>query len=941
MNRKEVRFARSSNTLIQACAVLCAAASQASYAQQSAPSDATSVQRVEITGSAIRRADAETPSPVQTISADDLKKSGYTSISQVLQNITANGNGTLSQGFSGAFASGASGISLRGLTTAATLVLIDGHRMAPNALSDDNQRSFVDISNIPMDAVERVEILKDGASAVYGSDAMAGVVNIILKKNLTGTTVNAEAGTSTKGGGTTEHFSFSHGIGQLDEDGYNTYINVEYRHQDAISFAQRQGEGQWTRTDWTALGGIDTTSGSTQNPSTQPYPNTKVPYLIDPVSGAIVPAPGVTPCSTAQMNANACTYGFSGNLLPQTQNLNVLGSFDKRLADGWKLDVKASMFESIDNIFQLSGGFAFPTSGAYPGMVAGGPNVPLAGGVGATDVTYNGMALGGDIPGAPDAGSSKVTSKSYRFVTGLTGEIADWDIDSAIGYTKNIINVRYNALLNYSALQSALNNPTVPFSFTGNNSAAVISAIFPSSTQTDNSTLEFFDLHAQRSLAQLPGGDLGFSTGVSYIRRDMNAPDAPASIYGTANGAATAWVVGKQTDASAFAEIAAPVLRSLEIDGAVRFDHFDGGVGNATTPKLGFKWTPSNSFALRGTLATGFRAPNPAENGNAGTAFGIGNLQDPTLCPNGPTAQGAVVKYCNYPAVYFSGGNPTLSPEKSDSGTLGVILEPIKGWATTIDMYKIKIKNQIVTGPSSDLPSYGPAENQVCATGVGTNTAPCAPGQFNNTGTPLYYLAPYVNANQTSTSGVELNSSYKFKLGDYGTLRTVLDYTHMFSYLQEVDGVQYQLAGTHGPSAVGGDTGTPKDRIQATFTWDRDAWSVTTAFNYVSGYDLTDPTPAGSNVMTCSDGGSYGGWFPNENIPSNYCRVASFLDTDVTVYYKVSKNLQVHFNITNILNRQPPVDLATYGGMGLPYNPSMHEAGVIGRFVNAGLNYTF
>ncbi len=899
------------------------------------------VQRVEITGSSIRRADKETPSPVQVISAEDIKQTGYTSIAQVLENITANGSGTLNQGFSGAFAAGASAISLRGLTSAATLVLIDGHRMAPNALSDDNQRSFVDISNIPLDAIERIEVLKDGASAIYGSDAMAGVVNIILKKNIVGTMMSGEGGSSTRGGGATTHFTLTHGFGDLEEDGYNAYANIEYRHQDAIRFDQRAGDGDWIRTDWTALGGVDTSPGSANNPNTAPFPTTRQPYLINQVTGATTPAPGVTGCTTAQMNASDCRYLPVGNMQPETENINLLASFDKKLTDGWKLDVKASVFESKVDIIAINAGYyTFPTSGSYSGQIAGGPSNTLTGGVGATPVTYDGFALGGVIPDSP-VPNSHVNSKNYRLVTDLTGSMGEWDVDSAIGYAKNQINVRYDGLINYTALQSALNSTTTPYSFTGNNSPSVLASIFPSSTQQDISTLEFIDVHLSRSLMQLPGGDLGFSTGASYIYRDMNSPDSQSAITGSAAGATTAWVIGTQTDVSAFAEIAAPVLKSVEIDAAVRFDHFNGGVGNATTPKIGFKWTPTNVFALRGTLATGFRAPNPAENGNEGIVFGIGNSADPVLCPNGPNAPGAVTKYCNYSAQYFTAANPALQPEKSVSSTLGMILEPIKGWSSTIDLYKIEIKNQIVSGSPSALPSYGPAVNQFCTGADGVTPTPCAPGQGNNTAVPWFYTQPLVNANQTTTSGIELSTGYKFNLGDYGSLKADLDYTHMMSYIQEEGGIGYQLAGTHGPSAVGGDTANPKDKIQATLTYAKNAWTVTTAFNWISGYDLTDPTPAGNEVTNCALGGSFGGWFPNNNIPSNYCNVPSFLDTDVTVYYQVNKKLTVHVNMSNVFDRQPPVDLATYGGMGIPFNPSLHEAGVIGRFINAGLAYSF
>lgn len=902
-------------------------------------------QQVVVTGSAIRRADKETPSPLQVLSAEDLKRSGYTTISQVLQNITANGSGAMNQGFSGAFAAGASAISLRGLTSAATLVLIDGHRVAPNALSDDNQRSFVDISNIPLDAIERVEILKDGASAVYGSDAMAGVVNIILKRNLVGTTFTGEAGTSTKGGGTTEHFTLTHGLGDYYADGYNAYAALEYRRQSPISVSQRAGTGDWIRTNWLSRGGVDTTPGSAFNPADSPFPNTRQPYLIDPSTGAIQAAPGVPGCTSAQMANNACTYPLSGNLVPKTENLNFLVSVDKKLSETWKLGAKASLFQSTDSIVPVGNGYTFPTSGTYAGVAAGGPSTPITGGVGATPVTYDGMNLGGVIPGSPQANTSKTNSKNYRFAVDLTGVAGEWEIDTSAGYTKNEINEK-SILTNYKALQTALNDPILPYSFNGWNPRSVVATIFPSSSQKDISTLEFFDFHATRSLLTLPGGDLGFSTGLGYIHHSMDSPNSAASMTGAAANTSNslAWVVGEQTNVSAFAEIVAPLFKTFELDAAARFDHFDGGAGHATTPKLGFKWTPTSAFALRGTVATGFRAPNPAERGNSGTVFNVGNSQDPNLCPSGPAAPGAVLKYCNYPAVYFTASNPKLRPEKSVSQTLGFILEPVKRWATTIDFYQIRIRNQIVTGTPSDLPSYGPAQTQICTSSDGTSTTPCGPGlpyQGSNSGTPLFYTVPFVNANQTTTSGIELNSSYQFELDTYGTLHAEIDYSHMLSYVQEVGGIKYQLAGTHGPSSVAGDSANPKDKVQLTLVYNKNDWTVSTAVNHTGSYNLTDPTPAGNKVTKCSEGGVFGGWFPNGNIPGSYCRVPSFVDTDITVFFRESAHLELHAGITNIFNRRPPTDLATYGGGGLPYNPSLHEAGVIGRFLNAGLTYGF
>ena len=244
---------------------LCGAGSMGTYAQQAAgaqttapqtsgaPAGVAQLQTVIVTGSLISRTDLETPNPVQVLSAKSLVESGYTDMASVLSNLSANGASTLTQSFSNAFATGAAGVSLRGLTVGDTLVLIDGERSVPYPLLDDNQRSFVDMSSIPFMAVQEVQVDKNGASAVYGSDAIAGVVNVLLRKQYQGLDVSAEAGSSEHGDATLEHFGFIGGRGDLADDGYNWYIAGEFRHQDQILAAHRHG--LWDNLDWTPWGG--------------------------------------------------------------------------------------------------------------------------------------------------------------------------------------------------------------------------------------------------------------------------------------------------------------------------------------------------------------------------------------------------------------------------------------------------------------------------------------------------------------------------------------------------------------------------------------------------------------------------------------------------------------------------------------------------------------
>ncbi|MBV8633189.1 MAG: TonB-dependent receptor, partial [Burkholderiaceae bacterium] len=928
-------------------------------------------------GSNIRRADAETPSPVQVISSDDLKKSGYTTVSQVLENLTSNGQGNLSSGFPGAFAGGATGISLRGLTTAATLVLIDGHRMAPYPLSDDGQRSFVDISSIPFDAVERIEVLKDGASAVYGSDAMAGVVNIILKKNFTGTQVAAEGGTTTEGGGTTYHASVTHGWGDYNEDGYNAYVSLEFRHQGDITQKDRQGTGQWSRLDQTNIGGNNQTPGaSTNQGGIRATPPTYGTVYLTPLSGKFTAANSVFYPSTV-INSNSaykgnCTYDLlmqggctyvnpHAEIQPATQNVNLIASFDKKLQNDWKLDVKASIFDSKGEQYnagsQANGLTLFST--AYQPLVAVSAGVAphLVGSAFSVTVpgNYPGNTLG--VPArvrgvnldAPIA-HTEFDAKSYRLVGDLSGSIGAWDIDASLGYTRVNTSFTDYGATNVAALQAALNRATNPYSITGGNSAADNAAIYPVEGATDSSTLEFAELHVSRSLMQLAGGDMGFSTGGSFIHRNLDAVAPPLVAEGIVSGN-NAYAQGSQSDTSLYAELYAPVLKTLELDGHVRFDHFDNA-GNATTPSVGFKYTPIPEFALRGTYGRGFRAPNSAENGQAGQGYSAGTGADPILCPHGASAAGAVISACNYNVVYLNSANPKLNSEKSTSETLGVILEPIKGWSTTFDAYQVEIRDQIVAGTGDASNAVrGSVLPDTCSDGNGGVVA-CTP----SAGPILYIPVEYVNANSTKVSGWELDSRYKFKMGEWGSLTADINWSHMMSYIFTTSGTSYQLAGTHGPAVIGGNTGNPKDRIQTTFTWDKGPLQIATTFNYISSFSLTDPSGsnAGTPVLDCAagvqQGGYYAAWFPgNTGYPgasatptqSQYCKVGYFLDTDLSVSYKIGKQWVIHGAVTNLFNQAPPLDLNTYGGGNLPYNPSMHMGGAVGRFMNIGASYKF
>ncbi len=903
----------------------------------------TDVQRVTVTGSNIRRTDTETPSPVQVITAEDIKGSGYTSIQDVLHSITANGQGTLSQGFSGAFASGASGISLRGLNTSATLVLIDGHRSAPYPIGDDGQRSFVDIANIPFDAVERIEVLKDGASAVYGSDAIAGVVNIILKRSFTGGKISADIGNSWKNDGTTRHASGIYGIGDLPRDGYSAFLSAEIRKQDQIRYSDRGGN--YTNTDFTSTGGLDVTPG-VPNTANGGLPRSSTGYITDSDGNITGFMPG---CNATKLAAGQCTYHNTwSQIQPATENYNTVARITKQLGSDWQLSVQGTYFESKA---EQVGGPSRTFTGGYQGITSGpgvtptlltaldptsipstNPSFPAGTGQTSGLLTYTFLDLGPTV--------TKTDARTTRLVADLGGSLGGWDLSSAAGYTQVRLKLKGYNSVNAANLQTALDSTTNPYLVGEPNTQAVDDFIAPVLTAIDTSKLVFFDVNASHDLFALPGGNAQFAVGAEYVHRTQNA-QAPADVAaGLIDTFSNNYTIGTQNVASVHAELQAPILRTLEADAAVRYDHYNLSGGKAS-PQIGFKWTPVQQFALRGTASKGFRAPGPAENGTAGQTFFTGSSNDPILCPDPthPDAVGTFPTQCSVSLGTVQSTTKTLKPETSNSFSLGLVLEPIKDLSATIDFYSIKIKNQIVAGSTPDAvrgTNFTPIP-QVQADGTTTLVAPPV--------APIaYYAVGYVNANSTSTSGIDMDVAVHQRFEGIGELKSDLMVTWMAQYDQTIDGVKYHLAGTHGPLIIGGDTGSPRTRIKWANTLSHGPVAVTGTLSYISGYSLTDPSFGINDCLSAVQfaGAGATAYSGATSVPPGVsCKVGSFTTFDLEGHYDFSKSLTFEASVLNLFNKGAPLDWATYGGGSAPYNPSLHQQGAIGRYATVGASYKF
>lgn len=854
---------------------------------------ASGAERVQITGTNIRRTDTETPSPIVTLTAQDIERSGYATVADALRNLTANNMGALGQATPAAFGAGGSGVSLRGLTVGATLVLIDGQRMASYPLPDDGQRDFVDISSIPIGAVERIEVLKDGASAIYGSDAIAGVVNVILKKTHRGTQLQADVGSTTRGDGRSRQVSGIHGWGNLSRDGYTAYVAADMRQRESILLNTRPF---LTTSDWSRFGGI----------SDAPLPDNN-----------------------------------ELQVAPRTRNGSLVARGIVALPNAWTLDVSASLLSSQAEQVGLKNYIGGPEGGVLSFVF--GPRRPNP-----RPTTLNGTNIIDPASGEPvadyvvgDIGAqrSRTTSQSRRLVTTLSGAWGDWDLQASAGLTQVRTTLDMFNYLSLPAFQAALTSGT--YKLDGSNAATVLRQVAPFASSLSTNEFNFINVRASRELMKLSGGAMMLGTGLEFNSRKLNSQFPEPFAQGVQSSNIYAFGVGSQRITAAYAEVNAPLTKTFQLDAAARVDHYNT-YGTSATPKLGAKWTPSKATTLRGTYSKGFRAPNAVEAGISGSSAGfLPALYDTALCKVAKPGE---------PCDLFVGGTQlqlpgqNLKPEKSTSYTLGMLLEPAPWVNLSVDYYDITIKDQIVSpglfGQAQiDRPNaYGTKLYRISNPTV-ANAAPTGPDD-----TILYGTYPFINLGQARTNGVDVDLRFKLDGGAAGRFTPGLQWSRMLRYTIDREGLRYELAGTHGPSFVSTNTGTPKDRVAASMTWQRGAGEVTATVQHISSFTVTDPS---YDVPDCST--ALGHIYPN-GAPANspLCRVGSFTTLNLNWRYNVSKNFSLRAAVINALAAKPPIDAfassSPGGGVaagGAHYNPSLHQDGAVGRFVTVGASYSF
>ena len=934
---------------------------------QAAPED-NGGKDIVVTGSLFRQ--AVTPSPVTTLSVESLDQRGIQTVQDGIQRLSSNNGPALTNSFTanGAFAGGASAVSLRGLSSSSTLVLIDGLRAAYYPLADDATRNFVDLNTIPDDIVDRIEVLKDGASSSYGADAIAGVVNIITKRSIQGVSGRAEAGISQDGTAPSQRLSLTAGTGDLNEKGYNAYISGFYYHSGQVRNSDLRAP--FNSSNQSGIGGPNdivsgdnfgaTTAGS--NLYVRPTGGTQYSLLGNGCAngtpstntvGGIVPS---TVCGTDAINQygvvapNIDRFGGSAKFTAK------VGSTSEAYAEFNFLQTRSSYTGNPSQIYANApaGIFFQPysTRSNAASYAAGSGALTLPVFVCAARVNCT-AANGTFNPNNPYAASGRTAQvigtlpdtvmrdetryRVYRAAAGIHGTVfGDWDYRLDLTAMHTDLRRKQDGYVYIQHLLDVVADGTYNFANPAANSQAVRNYLTPTNTTDSSSDLYQAQASVNKALFQLPGGPLELGAGASVYYEAVDSPSAnsdingPTQRYFTINAFGTS---GHRTVTSGFAELNAPIVDQFTVNASGRYDHYSTGQG-AFSPKVGAKFTPFKQLTIRGTWSRGFRIPSFAEanalptTGYVTNSAGLFNnaylAQYNCTTATFSTACPTYLRSGSYGATTLA--SPNLKPERSRSFTGGVVFEPIRNVTLTVDYFNIKKTNAITSLTSGDALN---AYYSGAAIPAGFTITPDAadPAFPNAKPRVLYIASALVNANTIKSSGIDfgINSRVRF----HGiTWTSNLDATMQIELSTSFpDGHSETYVDTLGNFNLTAGSGTYRWHGNWQNTFEAGPVALTGTVNYTSGYDLS-AEDQGTGYKDC-------GLAPSPAYTG--CRVKSYITFDLNTSVKVNDRMTFYVNAINLFDRLPSIDPVTYGGY--LYNPVQSGEGIYGRRFLAGAKF--
>jgi iron complex outermembrane recepter protein len=928
-----------------ACAALAfigPALAQTTQAQQQAAANDGATPEVDsvVVTATLFRTRTETAAPVTKLTTARTQDEGISNVTDLVRSLPADNSGTLPNAFAGAFAAGASGVALRGLTVNSTLVLTDGMRNANYPIGDDGIRDFVDLNTIPLAVVDRIDVFKDGASAIYGADAIGGVVNVILKPTFQGLEGTVTGGTTQHGGGANYHVDLTAGRGDLGADRYNIYVSAEFDRSDPIVASQRQFP--FNTYDLRSLGGADPGDGIPQTNQGSIYGAVAPGYLATPgnlLTGVQtgpwqVLAPGgcgpqgkltVTPDPAFGGNDRYCAQNLEAATYdqPRQTRYGVYGratlQFDPRTVGYVSFSYYENDIDRIGGFQQIQASSPTNTNAiALPVTLPNGqlnPNNPFAA---LGEVAMINFAF-------PNLIRSWTRTHVYRGVADLRGAAWGWDYEFGLAVEHEDLDLAVVPAVFFPALIAAVTDGAYDFLDPGQTPASVANAILPTLSKVATSDLDSADFHATRALTELSGGPLNFGLGLhAHYEAQSNPELDPGGNY---QGSGLDSAFGNRYVLSAYGEADAPVLTTVDLNVAGRFDHYSD-FGDAISPKAEIKWTPIHQLALRGTYSMGFRAPSFAE-AHTGVFGGFTTLN--LNNPGDPIQQAYYLAHGGdgYVAPYLLEGvnieNPHIKPEHSQSFTVGAVAQSTRWISASLDYYYIQ-KTDLIGPPSSGPALDAYLSGQPLPAGVtvvADRPDPAYPALLPR---PLIVAAAYNNNDSLITTGLDLNVRVSAALPYDLKLASDLEFTDILTFRYYQPGLPtFDFVGTQSPYNISSGAGTPKYRMNwlTTVTWRK--LSVSATVNYVSGLFMDAADITGNTG--CISG-----------LPGN-CVSPAFWDVDLHADYKITQRIDAFLNVYNVADASPPFDPINYAAIN--YNPTYAQAGIVGRAFRLGLHFKY
>ena len=950
------------------------------------------VERVEVTGSSIKRINTETASPVQVVSAQQIQNMGAKTLQEVLSNLPASAPALDDSHSMFTGTDGASEANLRGLGAYATLVLLNGRRISPYGAPDGFQYQFVNIDALPAASIERIEVLTDGASAIYGSDAVAGVINVITKKNYQGFELSGSTDRSPRIGAYGNHeASALFGFGDLDRDHYNVYGSVNVFKRDAVypSDDYNKRPAGWYIDNPSYVSNFYTANGSApgvMNPGTE--------FVFDS-NGARHSAanPGcnniVTTGNDTKCVANTLPYALAD--VPKSDRTTAYLS--GRYAPNADTEVFADLaytridMSSHNTPRSFSSGSVSNWYSRDTGNTLNTFTIPYLG----PNNVYNNLSpamramMGGDaglsylLLDNPGHFGQRNTDDNYRAVVGVRGSFGDWDYETALttGGSHSVLYQTTNISLSGFAKAFGpltvdpntgrtiiADNPAYKFGQTSAENSALLDAAFPTFDIQSWTRLSTWDGKVEGKLFKLPAGDVRAAFGASLMHESFFTPGNAAAAAGDITQQGGSWFKASRNVVGVFGETIVPITKALEADAALRVDKYPN-FATHITPKVGLKFRASPELLLRGTFSEGYRAPGLPESGNGGVyaqtvvkddvrcaqTNAIANvLRNSTSAADVTNGNNLYNTDCNGTVVGgVTAPNPNLKPETSKNTTLGFIFQPTKDLDLSADYWFIYRRSQITrqdfyTTLLDATAKYGPGL-------VGAPNAFRSPISDNDRAAMAEVAAMCANAANAaacsgtlpsytvgSLSGVTTNYTNRGRtLTDGYDIDAKLRFglgqwgkVQLGSVLTLLNRTKYNYEDGSGWTAnwVGY---YQNPRVKANFTVDWAYRSLVTSLyaNYNGGTKWDyDPAYISYDAQSCTDNGGA--------LSGAQCAkgTPSYTIVSLNLNWAATKELKLGLNIKNLFNKQPYYDPNGWQGFDNRYN-------VFGRIFTVSASYKF